>query len=464
MISSPNAEIFPNLGRAIAHLRCFTKGVIMNCFPISILPKFPALAVLVCVIAFHSTLYSQSVNALNEVNPPNSASPYTITALINGRLIDGLGGTPVENATILIKGNRISEVGSGITIPVEAQVVDLEGMTVLPGLVDAHLHTVNDNNTLNTFLRHGVTTMRDPGHPFRFYQSIHFAEVPLPRIFLTGAHLDAYPGVYTQQAMMIRDHDHVREVVKSYVEQGSSGLKIYFRLPLNFYETVLQSAAYHGVPVVAHMELVPAEAAIRAGLKGIEHVTSFGTSLADPKDAEEFIQGVDQNNNYRNEGRYRLWSGIDLDHERVKQLLLLAAKEKVALCPTLATFERQEGDEGVKDYQAKGFKNMLDFVGMAHQAGVRIVTGSHTHGNYAESGWAYQREMELMVAAGMSPLEVITASTLHTAEYLGTSSRVGSIEAGKLADLVIVNGNPAVDIRDMYNIKKVMLNGVWIGE
>ena len=436
----------------------------MNCFPISILPKFPALAVLVCVIASHSTLYSQSVNALNEVNPPNSASPYTISALINGRLIDGLGGTPVENATILIKGNRISEVGSGITVPVEAQVVDLEGMTVLPGLVDAHLHTVNDNNTLNTFLRHGVTTMRDPGHPFRFYQSIHFAEVPLPRIFLTGAHLDAYPGVYTQQAMMIRDHDHVREVVKSYVEQGSSGLKIYFLLPLNFYETVLQSAAYHGIPVVAHMELVPAEAAIRAGLKGIEHVTSFGTSLADPKDAEEFIQGVDQNNNYRNEGRYRLWSGINLDHERAKQLLMLAAQEKVALCPTLATFERQEGGEGVKDYQAKGFKNMLEFVGMAHQAGVRIVTGSHTHGNYAESGWAYQREMELMVAAGMSPLEVITASTLHTAEYLGTSSRVGSIEAGKLADLVIVNGNPAVDIRDVYNIEKVMLNGIWMVE
>jgi len=436
----------------------------MNCFSFSILSKIPALAVFVCFIAFRSDLYSQSVNPQNEVNPPNSASPYAITVLINGRLIDGLGGPPVENATILIKGNRISELGSRITIPAEAKVVDLEGMTVLPGLVDAHLHTVNDNSTLNTFLRHGVTTMRDPGHPFRFYQSIHFAEAPLPRIFLTGAHLDAYPGVYTQQAMMIKDHGHVREVIESYVEQGSSGLKIYFRLPLNFYETVLQSAAFYGIPAVAHVEMVPAEAAIRAGLKGIEHVPSFGTSLADPKDAEEFTKGVDQNNNYRNEGRYQLWSGIDLKHERVNQLLMLAAKEKVAFCPTLATFERQEGDQGVKDYQAAGFKNMLGFVGMAHQAGVRIVTGSHTHGNYAESGWAYQREMELMVAAGMSPLEVITASTLHTAEYLGTSSRVGSIEAGKLADLVIINGNPAVEIRDMYKIQRVMLNGLWIDE
>src|SRR5690606_5531696 len=198
-----------------------------------------SLAALVCMMAFRSALYAQSVNPLYEVNPPHSTSPYTVTALTNVRLIDGLGGAPVESATIFIKGHRTSELGSRITIPAGAQVVDLEGMTVLPGLVDAHLHTVNDNETLNTFLRHGVTAMRDPGHPFRFYQSIDFTETPLPRIFLTGAHLDAYPGVYTQQAMMIKDHDHVRKVIKSYVEQGSSGLKIYFRLPLNFYETVL---------------------------------------------------------------------------------------------------------------------------------------------------------------------------------------------------------------------------------
>ena len=436
----------------------------MNCLPISKLSRIQLLAAIAFFILLPSVLYSQGLNPLIEVNPPGSASPSGIIALVNGRLIDGLGGKPIDNATIIIKGNRIERIGREVAIPEEAEIVDLEGMSVLPGLVDAHLHTANDNGTLHTFLLNGVTTMRDPGHPFRFYQSINFAEVQLPRIFLTGAHLDAYPGVYIQQAMMVKDHDHVREVIKGYVEKGSSGIKIYFRLPLNFYETVIQTAAYYGIPVVAHMELVSADDAIRAGLKGIEHVTSFGTSLAKPEDAEEFRQGVEKDNGYRSEGRYRLWSKIDLKHDRVSQVLQLAAKEQVALCPTLATFECQEGDEGVKDFQAEGFKNMLEYVGMAHKAGVKIVTGSHTHGNYAESGWAYQREMELLVAAGMSPLEVITASTLHTAEYLGSSSRVGSIEAGKLADLVIVNGNPAVEIRDMYNIKKVMLNGAWVKE
>jgi len=214
---------------------------------------------------------------------------------------------------------------------------------------------------LKTFLRNGVITMRNPGHPFRFYQSLYFANEQLPRVFLTGAHLDAYPGVYTQQAIMIKDQSHAREMVKRFVEQGGTGIKIYFRLPLNYYEAILATADFYQIPVVAHMELVAADDAIKAGLKGIEHVTSFGTSLAEPEDAKAFKEAVQRNNSERGEGRYLLWSKIDLTSERVKKVLELAVKEQVTLCPTLATFERQEGDR-VKDFQVAGFNNMLKFV------------------------------------------------------------------------------------------------------
>lgn len=402
--------------------------------------------------------------SLIEVNPPDASFTRTTTAIVGGRLIDGLGNAAVDDAIVIIEGNRIAQVGSAasVTIPKNATIVNAEGMTILPGLIDAHLHTVNNNSVLNLFLKNGVTTMRDPGHPFRFYQSINFAAQSLPRVFLTGAHLDAFPGVYTQQATMIKDHDHIRETIGNYVQQGGSGIKIYFRLPLKYYETVLATADHHQIPVVAHMELVAADDAIRAGLKGIEHVTSFGTSLADPNDAEEFRKGVEDDNNYRSDGRYRLWSKIDLESDRVKQVLELAAKENVVLCPTLATFERQYGDESVKDYQAEGFKKMHQFVGMAHKAGVKIVTGSHTTGKYAKMGWAYQREMELLVAAGLTPLEVISSSTIHNAHYFRSADRIGSVEPGKLADLILVNGDPSVDIAQMYEIQKVMLNGQWV--
>ena len=416
---------------------------------------------LLCQNAFAQEPFLQ--RTLVEVNPPANPGSNVWKAIVGGRLIDGKGNGVLEDAVILVRGNRIVETGSRsqIQIPEDAERIDASGMSILPGLIDAHLHTVNDNKVLNTFLKNGVTTMRDPGHPFRFYQSLYFANEQLPRVFLTGAHLDAYPGVYTQQAIMIKDQSHAREMVKKSVAQGGTGIKIYFRLPLNYYETILATADFYQIPVVAHMELVAADDAIKAGLKGIEHVTSFGTSLADPEDAKAFKEAVQRDNSERGEGRYLLWSKIDLTSERVKKVLELAVKEQVTLCPTLATFERQEGDQ-VKDYQVAGFNNMLKFVGMAHQAGVRIVTGSHTHGNYADHGWAYQREMELLVKAGMTPLEAISSSTLHNAHYFRSADRIGSIEAGKLADLILVEGDPSVDISSMYNIYKVMLNGQWV--
>lgn len=402
--------------------------------------------------------------SLLEINPPDGPTDDMVKAIVGVRLIDGLGGPANENVTVLVKGNRIVEIGSKnqVSIPEGAEVTDGKGMSLLPGLIDAHFHSANNNKSLSRLLKYGVTTMRDPGHPIRFYQAQHFATSEMPRVYVTGAHLDGYPGVYVQQATLVKDADHIRSQIGEYVENGASGIKIYFRLPLKYIETVIKTADFHKIPVVAHLELVDADDAIRAGLKGIEHVTSFGTSIADPKDAEEFRKSVQEDSNNRRAGRYQLWSKIDLSSDRVKEVLALAAKNNVVLSPTIATFEKQFGDDGVKEYEAKGFKNMLDFVGMAHKAGVKIVTGSHNTGRYVKPGLAYQREMELLVQAGMSPMEVISGSTIINAEYFGTQERLGSIEKGKLADLILVEGDPSEDIKSMYAINRVMLNGAWV--
>lgn len=400
-------------------------------------------------------------SSLLEVNPPDGPSNDQVSAIVNVRLIDGLGGSPLENAVVLIKGNRIWQAGpkDQVAIPEGAKITNGSGMSLLPGLIDSHLHNVNNNRALHAILTNGVTTVRDPGHPFRFYQSLHFAKTKMPRVYLTGAHLDGYPGVYLDQASLVRSTDHIQTLIRDYVMQGGSGIKIYFRLPLKYYETVIQTADFYHIPVVAHLELVDADDAMMAGLQGIEHITSFGTSLANPEDAREFREAVRENSSYRRDGRYRLWSKIDLSAVRVDEVIALAVKNNLVLSPTLTTFERQDGDEA---YQAKAFKNMLDFLGMAHKAGVTVVTGSHNSGKYAQRGLAYQREMELLVAAGMTPLEAISSSTIHNARYFRTQDRLGSIEPGKLADLILVEGNPAVDIKAMYAINKVMLNGEWV--
>lgn len=403
---------------------------------------------------------------LTEVNPPHvpfNKKPIVISGAL---LIDGTAQEIIRNSVIVVDRNRIIEVGrkGGIEIPDDADYFDASGYTIMPGLIDAHFHIINNNERMNMMLKNGVTTFRDPGHPIRFYQSLNFADQPLPRVFVTGAHLDGYPGVYKNQAVLVQNGEHARKTVYKHLMQGSSGIKIYFRLPLEFYAPIIQAAHMNGIPVFAHLELVRADDAIIAGLDGIEHVTSCGTVLADPEEARRFQDIVWKNSDARREWRYRLWSTIDLSEQRVKDLIDLMVEKEVFFSPTLTTFERRAGDKGVEEYEVKGFENMLKFVGMAHKAGVKVVIGSHNSGSHALSGMAYQREMELFVEAGMKPMEVIYSSTLLNAQYFRSSGRIGSIEKGKLADLILVDGNPLEDISVMKNISRVMLNGMWVSE
>src|SRR6185369_6201424 len=129
--------------------------------------------------------------------------------------------------------------------------------------------------------------------------------------------------------------------------------------------------------------------------------------------------------------------------------------------PTLAVFERQPGDKDTTEMHLHAFKQMEAFVGQAFRAGAHVVVGSHSDVPHAKRGWAYQRELELLVESGLTPMQAIVAGTLENARYFHAADRLGSIEAGKLADLVLVEGDPSKDISKMRRIKRVMLNGVW---
>ncbi|MBY5958015.1 amidohydrolase family protein [Membranicola marinus] len=104
----------------------------------------------------------------------------------------------------------------------------------------------------------------------------------------------------------------------------------------------------------------------------------------------------------------------------------------------------------------------MEFVSKAHQAGVKIVTSSHTSSPYSEPGWTYQREMELLAEAGLSPMDIIYASTLLNAQYFRSEQRIGSVEAGKFADLILLDENPLVDISNVKKVSRVMFNGTWV--
>lgn len=402
-------------------------------------------------------------NDAREVNPPTKSQ--VPVALVGGLLVDGRGGEPVKDACLIVRDGVIEAVGrkADTTIPSDIDVIDLKGKTILPGFVDCHFHSINDLNPPRTFLRKGVTSLRDPGHPFRFYQAVEQADELMPRVFLCGGHLDAYPPIWPDQAVIIDSEDRGRKAVAEHVANGATAIKIYFRLPLEYYSSICTEADENSIPVTAHLELVKATDAIAAGVDGIEHITSFGTSMSEADEVENFVSTVRANPGRRNKLRYRLWSRINWQgNPLVDPMLDQIVSSRVFVSPTLAVFERRSDFDNVEDFEVTGFARMLEFLSKCHQAGATIVVGSHTWVPGAKFGWAFHREMELLVECGMSPSEVLTAATWHGARFLGAQSRIGSLEVGKQADLLIVDGDPTQDIKAARNVDRVMLAGEWV--
>jgi len=385
------------------------------------------------------------------------------TIVISGaRLINGLGGAPIEDSVVVVEEDRIVAAGPrGSVRPPVGETFDARGLTLLPGLIDAHFHR-GSVKLPRMLLNNGVTSVRDPGAWNQSYESVKKLGLPIPRLFLTGPHLDTAPPAYPANSLLVNDPEEARAVVNRLVDEGATALKVYFRLPLATIRAVCETAHQRNIPVTAHLEIVRADDAIEAGLDGIEHVTSVGTAIADPMDAEKFRQAVTADNNARNEGRYQLWSRIDMASPRVGRLIDLMVRRGVFFSPNLAIFERRAGERGATEMHAKACENMRRFTGMARRAGVRVVVGSHSNVPFAETGWAYQREMELMRESGMTPMEVIVGATMENARFFRADSRIGSIESGKLADLVLTEGDVLSDISSMRRMRRVMLNGAWI--
>lgn len=400
------------------------------------------------------------ISAVNEDVILVGAQTLAITGV---RLIDGHGGAALEDATVIVKDDLIWKVGktADIEIPEEAEMVEGEGLTLMPGLIDAHFHL--GNQALPThFLHNGVTSVRDPGAWIESYANVRASDDALPRLFLTGPHLDMFPPAYPKNSSMVRDVWEARTQVKKFVEQGASAIKVYFRIPPEIMEAICEEAHAHGIPVTAHLEITSATEAIQAGIDGIEHVTSFGIDQIPYREAERYRQAVLADNNARRNGRYEMWSDIDLAQPKTDSLIQLIVEEQTVVSPTLAIFEYQLEGENLDTVKRQGFEKMLAFVGKAKAAGAPLVVGSHGIVPYSDFGWAYQREMELLVDSGLSNAEVIQAATMENARFFRIEDRLGSIEAGKQADLILLRGNPYEDIKAMYEIEKVMLNGKWI--
>ena len=407
---------------------------------------------------------AKATKPLREVNQVARPDANHAVAIVGATLIDGRGGPALIDSVVVVRGEKIVAVGkrASVSIPAGAEVVDAKGLTLVPGLIDSHFHIDGDNPLPALYLTHGITSVRDPGQWIEAYDVARKGPAPVPRLFLCGPHLDSPPPAYPADSFIVRDAEETRIAVNRFAGDGASAIKVYFRLPLALIRVATETAHARGLPVTSHLEIVDATDAIRAGVDGVEHATSFGTSLLPLRDAEKYRQAVLADNNARREGRYQVWSVIDLESPRAAALFKLIVERGTVVSPTLAVFERQPGDKDTTEMHVRAFKQMEAFVGHAFRAGAHVVVGSHSDVPHAKRGWAYQRELELLVESGLTPMQAIVAGTMENARFFRAADRLGSIEPGKLADLVLVEGDPSRNISDMRRITRVMLNGEWV--
>ncbi len=409
---------------------------------------------------------------LTTVRPLGFASENSLWTVIQAdRLIDGTGHGILRDAQVLVKDNRIEKVGKAgsFALPPNAKKIDATGKTLLPGFVDLHFHMGGRPEWAKQFLANGITSVRDPGawiehfEPLRQWQKE--TRIAGPRLFLCGPHLDGPGPAYPEDSVVILSPDEARLQTRRQIEQGATAIKVYFRLPLDCIKAVTEEAHRWKVPVTAHLEVISPIDAIEAGIDGIEHITSLGLALLPPRQAEQYRQAVLRDNNARRMGRYEMWATMNLDSPAAGRLLQFLAARKTFIDPNLAVFEKRVGDQGENmDVQAQGWEKMKQFTGMIHKAGGRIVVGSHSNVPHAGFGFAYQREMELLVEAGMTPREVLVAGTKVGAEFLGRSDELGTLEPGKLADIIAVDGNPLENISHTRRVSFVMVDGTVVDQ
>lgn len=419
-------------------------------------------------------LTSLTVALLSAALIRTHATQVRALVLDNVRVIDGTGAPPVERARIVIEADRISGVGTAdaVATPPGAEVLDLGGRTVMPGLIDLHFHIEKDPKLALRQLSYGVTAFRDPGQWHEQFDALRRAiaddGLPGPRIFTTGPHIDGENPAYPADSVVARDPVEAARHAERSVDEGATAIKIYFRLPFASAKAVIDVCAARRIPCTAHLELLDAKELFEAGLHGVEHITSLGPGLLPRREAEAYRQAVLKNNDARRDGRYAMFAGLDLDGERAKALYAVLGARRPWVDPTLAVFERRADrlPAGTKPDMgpvlARGFANMKALTRRAALAGARIVVGGHTDVPFAGRGEAPWREIELLVESGFSPLEALTAATGTAAAFLYRAEQFGTLRRGLQADLVVLERNPAQDISAIRSVARVMVGGRWV--
>ncbi len=396
-------------------------------------------------------------------------------ALVGGRLIDGTGRAAVEDAVVVLDGARIVAAGprSKTPVPPGVATVGVSGKTILPGLWDMHAH-YSQVEQGPVYLAAGVTTVRDLGNVLDFIVGVRDAidagKGLGPRILVSGL-VDGEGGA-ALGTLRIRRPDEVGPVLDRLVQAGCLQVKLYSSIAPELVPLIAREAHRRRLGVTGHVpQGMTAQQALDAGFDAIDHLFYL---FNDPMRLQDFAK-------LSPEARYAREAGYDLGSPSMLKLYRTLERTHAWVDDTIALSEegsftdeayatREPGVakvapdvrgmiEGVEPkyaaQAAAAFAHELDLLRELHKRGVPIVAGT----DIAVPGHSLHRELELYVQAGFTPMEAIQAATSVPARLMKLDQQVGTVEPGKRADLIVVDGDPLTDIHSIRKVSVVIARG-----
>jgi imidazolonepropionase-like amidohydrolase len=451
------------------------------------------LKTLITIVLLSAGLAAQSFTTLSEDVRRYVTVPETSVALTNVRVVDGTGAAPLEAQTIVIENGRIAAVGpaAAAKIPANARTIDLSGHTVIPGLMGLHNHTFYTTRGRSVQLQYsaprlylgaGLTTIRTTGgtspyHEINMKKGIDRGEIPGPRMHLTGPYLTGPGGAATMA--QIGTPEEARRIVNYWADEGVTWFKAYTDISRETLGAAIKAAHARGLRFTGHLCSVSFREAVRLGIDNLEHGLFTNSDYVPNRTLDHCPSNM----------RDSLLK-VAIDGPEVQQTIREMVSNKVALSSTLAVYELSYPDrppleervlealapEAREEYLATRretsaraaqstmpelFRKAQAFERAFVKAGGLLAAGVDPTGmGGALPGYGDQRNYELLIEAGFTPVEAIQIMTLNGARVLRVDDRLGSIAPGKLADLVVIRGNPIATPAEIRNVTIVFKDGV----
>lgn len=427
-----------------------------------------------------------------------------IFVLTHVRVIDGTGAAATEDQTVVVSDGKITAIGpaASTAVPAGAQTLDMTGYTVLPGLVGMHDHMFFPEGGTppiysdmgisfpRLYLALGVTTIRTTGSvsPYEDLEVKHRIDAGTmigPKMWITAPYLEG-KGAYTPVMHELTGPDDARRLVDYWADEGATSFKAYMNITRDELSAAVKEAHKRGLKVTGHLCSIGYKEAAEIGIDDLEHGLFPDSEFVPDKKPDICPAGGAVNQSLLS---------LDINGPQVQETIRILVARHVALTSTLPVFEAgaplaQNGigagravlnprmlntmstDARLRYLTSRAripansqtavlVRKSMDFERAFAQAGGLLIAGLDPTGNGGVvAGFGDQREVELLVEAGFTPVEAIKIATFNGAKFLGEDARIGSIAVGKQADIMLVKGDPSKNINDIENVEIVFKDGV----